>query len=218
MAAGLRINVGCGQTPTQGWRNFDNSPSVLLARMAFVPDILRRIRMISAPSYDFICFARRNHIEFANAAKSLPLHDNCAAVLYSSHMLEHLDREEAINFLTEGRRVLRPGGIIRLAVPDIRMRVERYLASGDADAFIASTLMAISRPRSLVERAQLFLLGNRMHNWMYDGPSLAKLLTACGYVDPVILSPGETTIPHPEPLDLCERWDESVYVEAKKPE
>ena len=29
---GYQINIGCGQTPTEGWINFDNSPAIKLAK------------------------------------------------------------------------------------------------------------------------------------------------------------------------------------------
>ena len=100
---------------------------------------------------------------------------------------------------------------------DIRMRIERYVGDADADKFVASTLMALPRSTTIVDRVQMALYGNRMHNWMYDGASLQRLLTKSGYANAVVLPAGETTIPNPEPLDLRERWDESVYVEAQKP-
>lgn len=38
---------------------------------------------------------------------------------YSSHVVEHLSPQEAATFFTEQNRVLRPGGIIRVVVPDL---------------------------------------------------------------------------------------------------
>jgi len=131
-------------------------------------------------------------------------------------MLEHLDRAEARAFLGEVRRVLAPGAIVRLAVPDISRLVSGYLRSGDADAFVASTLLATSRPRGPVARLRAAVVGGRDHAWMYDGASLCQLLIANGFVDAQVLAAGETTIPLPAPLDLQERADESVYVEARR--
>jgi Holliday junction resolvase len=51
---------------------------------------------------------------------------------------------------------------------------------------------------------------------MYDGKSLAKLLESNGFKNIRILASGETSIEDPGPLDLKERADESVYVEAVK--
>jgi predicted SAM-dependent methyltransferase len=40
-------------------------------------------------------------------------------------MIEHLDRREARSFLAEARRVLRPGGVLRLAAPDLSRLVDQ---------------------------------------------------------------------------------------------
>jgi SAM-dependent methyltransferase len=213
----LRINIGCGQTPTQGWRNFDNSLSLRLSKIPLFPEFLLKLKSLESSQYQFIRFARENDIEYGDATQGLPVKDQSVAVLYSSHMLEHLDRNEAGRFLKEAYRVLRPGGIIRIAVPDIRKLVERYYESGDADAFIESTLLCLPRPKSLAQRLRLLLVGTRNHQWMYDGNSLSRLLQRGGFVKTEVMPAGQTRISGHEPLDLQERVSESVYVEAEKP-
>jgi hypothetical protein len=210
----LRINVGCGQSPTKDWRNFDNSPSLYLARIPGLSTLLVGTGLISKQQASFIHFCRTHSIEYGNATKGLPLKSGSVEVLYSSHMFEHLDPEEAKLFLKEARRILCPGGIIRLAVPDIRMRAEKYVKDLDADAFIASTNMARPRPRSLGKKIGILVVGTRQHQWMYDGASLSRLLVAQGFTDPQILKAGETQIGDPAELNLQERSSESVYVEA----
>ena len=132
-------------------------------------------------------------------------------------MLEHLDREEASRFLKEALRVLQPGGVIRLVVPDIFKHVTAYNDHGDANKFIESTHMCIHRPRTFSQRIRFLLVGTRHHQWMYDGPSLSKLLESCGFVDAAVQGIGQTIIAEPGALDLHERSDESCYVEASKP-
>src|SRR5262245_37345846 len=114
----MRVNIGCGQMPIDGWRNFDNSLSLKLERVPAVTEILARLGILRKEQREFIRFARENTLEFANAAQHLPL-DNCSVdVVYSSHMLEHLAPETAARFLKEAFRVLQSGGTLRLAVPD----------------------------------------------------------------------------------------------------
>jgi predicted SAM-dependent methyltransferase len=62
----------------------------------------------------------------------IPLQDNSCDVLYSSHAIEHFDRVGARRFLVECRRVLKPGGIIRLVAPDLEGIVRAYLSCLDA--------------------------------------------------------------------------------------
>jgi predicted SAM-dependent methyltransferase len=212
----MRINIGCGQTPTKGWRNYDNSLSLRLARIPILPSILCKLNIIENSQYQFIRFARANQIEYVDGRKRLPIPDASVEVLYSSHMLEHLDRNEAARFLKEAVRVLRPGGIIRIAVPDLKKLVVQYCESGDADTFIEATYLCVSRPRSFAQRLRLLLVGARHHQWMYDGNSLCRLLMAHGFLRAEVLPAGQTKIHLHEPLDLWERASESIYVEAEK--
>jgi predicted SAM-dependent methyltransferase len=213
----VRINIGCGQTPTRGWRNFDSSLSLRLSKIPLLPALLLKMKVLDRPQYQFIRFARDNGIEFADATKRLPLRDESVDVLYSSYMLEHVDTHEAGEFFKKALRVLRPGGIIRIAVPDIRKLVEGYLASADADAFMQATYLCMPRPKSFAQRLRLLLVGFRNHQWMYDGKSLSSLLHRHGFVKTEMMPVGQTRISGYEPLDLQERASESAYVEAEKP-
>jgi predicted SAM-dependent methyltransferase len=213
----LRINVGCGQTPTNGWKNFDNSPSLRLSKYPLLSAFLWKTGLIRKEHTSFIQFCREHTIDYADAANGLPLQSGSVDALYSSHMLEHLDRQEAVIFLKEARRVLRIGGVIRLVVPDIRVLVEKYIETNDADAFIASTGLTMPRARTLLERMGILAAGSTQHQWMYDGRSLSRLLYAQGFTSPQILKAGETLINDPQDLNLFERLECSVYVEAMNP-
>jgi predicted SAM-dependent methyltransferase len=213
----LRINIGCGRTPTKGWRNFDNSLSLRLSKMPLLPEFLSKLHFIDDHQYQFIRFARKNNIEYGDATKGLPVQSRSVEVLYSSHMLEHLDRNEANKFLNEAFRVIRPGGIIRIAVPDIKKQVTQYNKSDEADVFIAATHLCAPRPKSLAQRLRLLLVGTRQHQWMYDGKSLSGLLREHGFIKAEVLPAGQTKINGHEGLDLQERASESVYVEAERP-
>jgi predicted SAM-dependent methyltransferase len=214
---GLRINVGCGQTPTGGWRNFDNSLSLRLSKIPLLPGLLQKLGFLDGSQQQFIRFVRENDIEYGDATKGLPIQDESVDVLYSSHMLEHLDKNEAEKFLRESFRVLRPGGIIRIAVPDIKRQIAHYNESGDADAFVEATHLCVPRPRSLAQRLRLLLVGTRHHQWMYDANSLSELLQEHGFIKADEMPVGQTKIHEYEPLDLQERASESVCVEAEKP-
>jgi Methyltransferase domain len=213
-----RLNVGCGATPTPGWVNYDNSISIRLAGWPVLTSLLERLGLLSEQQKQFIYIVKQKEIRYANAVKRIPEPDHSVEVLYTCHMLEHLDRREASLFLKEVRRVLVQNGIIRIAVPDLRYHINNYLKERNGDAFVEN--LQIARPRSggLIEKSKNLLIGERHHLWMYDGESLCSLLLKSGFNTPQVLKAGETTIPNPGNLDLAERAPESVFVEAISPQ
>jgi SAM-dependent methyltransferase len=62
-----------------------------------------------------------------NLQRGIPFADQTFRVVYHSHMLEHLPHDQTQSFLRECLRVLRPGGVIRVAVPDLEEIARLYL-------------------------------------------------------------------------------------------
>ena len=144
---GIRVNVGCGSSPTRGWLNFDNSLSVRVARWPLAAAVLSGLRIADSSSLGLVAMARRGSIRFANAAARIPCDDGSVAAVYSSHMIEHLDRHEARAFLDEVKRVLQPGGVVRLAVPDLSRLARRTWRPETRTASCqASTWASTGRP------------------------------------------------------------------------
>ncbi len=59
--------------------------------------------------------------------QTLPYPDDFFDACYSSHLLEHLKVPEASQFLQECWRILKPGGVIRIVVPDLEKMARIYL-------------------------------------------------------------------------------------------
>ena len=57
-----------------------------------------------------------------------PLPDDCFEIVFSSHVLEHLD--DPLASLQEMYRILKPGGLCRVNVPDARWYVSKYIDQG----------------------------------------------------------------------------------------
>ena len=212
----LRVNVGCGSTPTPGYLNFDNSPSVRLANHLIVCKLLLKVGLLEQTQYEFAAKAAASgNIRWADAARHIPVPDASVAVLYSSHMIEHMGRAEVVGFLREARRILAPNGVLRIAVPDLMGLARRYVNDGDADRFVGGTFLAVDEAPRLAGRIKALVLGSRNHRWMYDAASLKRVLAEQAFVEPQSLPAGMTTIPDPGELNLREREEESVYVEAR---
>lgn len=211
----MRVNMGCGMTPTPGWMNFDNSISVRLAKHRGLVRLLFAVGALNGGQMKFLDFAAKSGIRWADATR-IPLPPSSVEVLYSCHMLEHLHPEAARRFLAEAHRVLKPAGLLRIAVPDLGRLVRSYLEEGDADKFLAATLLAAPARAGVWERVKFLLVGDRHHRWMYDGGSLSRLLEQSGFAGARIMAPGDTNIVEPGSLDLHERAEESVYIEATR--
>ncbi|WP_454021044.1 class I SAM-dependent methyltransferase [Azospirillum sp. Marseille-Q6669] len=69
-----------------------------------------------------------------DAATGLPFPDQRFDGVYHSHVLEHLDRDEAPGFLRECYRVLKPGGVLRVVVPDLEQIARLYVETAAAAA------------------------------------------------------------------------------------
>lgn len=66
--------------------------------------------------------------------RGLPFADATVDMVYHSHVLEHLEPSAAEAFLGECFRVLRPGGVLRVVVPDLEQLARAYVALLDSVA------------------------------------------------------------------------------------
>lgn len=63
----------------------------------------------------------------ADLSKGIPAGEDQFAIVYHSHILEHFEKRAAERFIAECYRVLKPGGILRLATPDLEQIARQYL-------------------------------------------------------------------------------------------
>jgi predicted SAM-dependent methyltransferase len=76
---------------------------------------------------NFDLHASPPHVMACDLTKGIPLNDAVADAVYSAAVLEHVRPADVPAFLGECRRVLKPNGIIRIAVPDFHQQVAVYL-------------------------------------------------------------------------------------------
>jgi predicted SAM-dependent methyltransferase len=114
--------------------------------------------------------------------KRFPWPDGSADAVYSSHTLEHLSREAGEHFIAECRRVLKPGGVIRIVVPDLVRIVGEY-QEGRVDGRDFLNELGAHAPWAgrgkLRQIAALF--SGSVHLCMYDETALAELMTRHGF-------------------------------------
>lgn len=109
---------------------------------------------------------------------SLPVADGAIDLVYASHVLEHIRRPDTAAVLAEWRRVLRPGGTLRIAVPDLEVAFRTYL-EGQPDAGIAQGDLD-HQLGQLYGRQDFFW---NTHFQGFDFRRLSRVLTEAGFVD-----------------------------------
>lgn len=56
-----------------------------------------------------------------------------AEIIYACHVLEHFDKHQVVDVLKDWYKALKPGGILRLSVPNIKACCEHYLNTGNLE-------------------------------------------------------------------------------------
>jgi predicted SAM-dependent methyltransferase len=165
--------------------------------------------------------------------KPLPFRDEHAGAIYGSHVLEHLYLAEAESLLRECNRVLRPGGVLRVVVPDARAAVEEYLGKrpfGDSEE--KTSMHAADRLNerlgfrdrhspagSLPYRIYAALNDFHTHKWMYDEESLSARFEEAGFEEVRRMGYLETRIVGIESVELRKRVIDQcgICIEGVKP-
>lgn len=106
-------------------QTIENTPKINSAN-------LRLLNLVCGQTYhkEWINIDISSHSEYVLAhdlTKEIPFNDNIFDVVYHSHILEHFPKNYAHKFIKECYRVLKPGGIIRVVVPDLEGIVKEYI-------------------------------------------------------------------------------------------
>ena len=84
------------------------------------------------PGYHHIDILEFPHVDTIGPVEWLGhIRSDCAETIYACHVLEHFGRYEVFDVVSEWFRVLRPGGILRVAVPDFEAAARYHVAHGD---------------------------------------------------------------------------------------
>ena len=62
-----------------------------------------------------------------NLIEGIPFDNNTFQTVYHSHLLEHFSKSEGLMLLKECYRVLKPGGVLRIVVPDLEQIARAYV-------------------------------------------------------------------------------------------
>ncbi len=190
-----KLHLGCGLVQPEGWINLDGSWNAWLATHPFLRSVIGALGLVPR-SQLAIAWGRDTLVH--DVRKPLPFADGSIAVIYSSHLLEHLYLDEAKSLLAECQRVLAPEGVLRIVVPDLRAIVEEYLGGDELDPLppdAATPSPADRMNQRLLLRSPTAPTGRGLyrvysaskdfhaHKWMYDSEALIAHFRAAGFHD-----------------------------------
>jgi predicted SAM-dependent methyltransferase len=157
-------------------------------------------------------WASAHHYKFLHmdASKQMRLDDNVVDLMVSSHMLEHLNWNDGLAFLKEAYRTLKPGGVLRLSVPDAE-KIVNYYKKDNLQYF--DELNVVSS-QNVCQSYKLWSLLFEGHKIAYDWQSLKTIAEAAGFkVERKQFNEGTKQIIE-ETMDFLP--DLSLYVEMHK--
>jgi hypothetical protein len=160
------------------------------------------------------------NVRYGDIVYGLPLPAGCCRAVYASHILEHLPLDDCRAALGNTYKLLMPGGIFRLIVPDLEIMARTYLQSQEIDAcekFLHATALGrTARPRGPVGFIKAYL-GNSDHLWMWDFKSMSRELDSFGFTAIRQCKPGDSEDPMFSDVENPERFFEAVAIECRKP-
>lgn len=195
MKSPIKLHLGCGSHRPDGWVNVDGSWN---ARLAKIPLLRKALGFFHLVPGELLRIPWDSHISICDVRKPLPFPNGSAQGVYASHLLDCLHLFETQRLLKECFRVLRPGGVLRVVVEDIRPILQEYLEERPSARL--SEELACLRPadrlmaRLLCKNPEpprggfLYELYRRVtdfqtRKWAYDADSLKFHLKEAGFGD-----------------------------------
>lgn len=202
----VKINIGSGlsQTANRSWINIDCNFHILFSKWPiFILKVLYRLSDIKK------CYSQKEYLDilinhtfvYHNMEYGIPFSDESVDYIYSSHLLEHLYRDDGAKLLREAYRVLKKDGLIRICIPDLEYAVSLYQKGNKAkalDFFFATS------------KSEYF----SSHKYLYDFELLKSILDDVGFIDVKRCYYKQGKVPDIDKLD--NRPDETLFVEAAK--
>ncbi|MBD1928900.1 methyltransferase domain-containing protein [Trichocoleus sp. FACHB-90] len=200
MSTTMKLNLGSFDRIFPGWINTDITPHIFVTKIPFLADVMFSLRKLDKERYDEHKKGIFRQLTYLDLTKKFPWADNSVDAAYTSHVLEHLYLDGALNCISEVYRVLKPGGIFRIAVPDLDQLIKSY-DSNCPEVFLTEFLEATQT------------LEKNRHHWHYNENSLRKILQEAGFREVVRREYRESKI---SGIAEKEERPESLFMECVK--
>ncbi len=166
---------------------------------------------------------------YLDARRPFPLPDASLDYIFSEHLIEHLEFDEARSMLRECHRALKPGGRMRIATPDLKQIIALYTQPDGADqASYIRWIMSTFRSQ-FGDFSPAHAINQSFHGWrhkfIYDEPTLTQALADAGFCRVMRFQPGESDVDGLRGLERHGRYVgneqamryETMVYEAMKP-
>lgn len=218
----VNLNLGCGSVRPSGWINTDSSLNANIQRIPFLGS--RFARYFSGVQYE------NHNVVYMNLNKKWKFSSDSVDIVYASHLFEHLSLPVADMFFNEAYRCLKPGGTIRIVVPDLYKICKQYLEDysnqniEDPTTFIMWAInmhregqygMKIPWWKKKILEYQRY---PHQHKYMYDDRSLSRLFAKKGFININSHEYGKSSlIKNIFDVEGTKESYLSVYIEGQKP-
>lgn len=203
------IQYGCGWSATEGWLNFDASPTLRFERFPLLGQLYTK----NAKRFPA-------NVEFGDIVAGLPLSTESCRGIYCSHVLEHLALDDFDRALKNTWSYLERGGTFRLVVPDLEQLARKYLADRSEAAvhrFMEDSCLGKKHRSRGLSGLLSSWLGNSAHLWMWDEKAMAAKLHHYGFVDVRRAAFGDSEDPRFKEIEERGRWDDCLGMQCRKP-
>ncbi|SEP54867.1 class I SAM-dependent methyltransferase [Flavobacterium urocaniciphilum] len=147
-----------------------------------------------------------NEIAYLDAGAKFPLESDSFDYVYSEHLFEHLKVEQQVNMLQESYRILKKGGVMRIATPTLDFLFKLYNnpekpESKDYVEYYINHFPQFKKVNELVidkDEHYNYVINNFFKAWghqvIHNFSSISKLALQCNYTQVKQTKVGESDI------------------------
>jgi predicted SAM-dependent methyltransferase len=142
---------------------------------------------------------------YLDVTRRFPINDNTFDYVMAEHMIEHVPYDDAVMMLQECHRVLKPGGRIRIATPDLEVLIGLHSPEKTESQEQYIEWVVNECKLDAANGNDVFVINNNFRAWghcfLYDRETLKSTMTTAGFVNVTFYKPGISGDPNLEGVE-----------------